>query len=261
MRRALGLIAAVAVLVTCLLSGTALAAGNCKLAVTVGEVAQGKVSATVSIKENPGIASLTFSLKFDNTKLTLISASAVKTTLGTAVTLNTDQPGLDLSTLNEVGFSWYDTNAVNGIGALITLEFKLKDGAWSNADLALAEVEAMDGNMTGLTTSTSNAGVNNPVPSHTHTPDAAWQSDDNQHWHKCTDVGCTEKLDAATHTFDQSSMKIITPATETTHGEFTATCKVCGYVKSGQLHNGYIEDWVYDETQHWHVCTVPGWGY
>ena len=116
MKKTIGLMVAMVMLMGCMLNSVALAEGSCRLAVTAGEVSQGELSVTVAITENPGIASLIFTLKFDNTKLVLKSASAVQSTLGTAVQLNTDQPGLDLGSQSEVSFSWYDANAVNRTG-------------------------------------------------------------------------------------------------------------------------------------------------
>ena len=56
-----------------------------------------------------------------------------------------------------------------------------------------------------------------------------WTSDETQHWHACTQKNCTEKADAAPHTFD--SGEITSKPTATSAGTKTYTCTVCGWQK------------------------------
>ena len=93
---------------------------------------------------------------------------------------------------------------------------------------------------------------------HIHAPADAWLHDETQHWHGCTVEGCDAKLDAASHVFDKSKAEIVVAPTETTHGKLAVSCEVCGYEAFGVVHHCYVEDWLHDETQHWHVCTVEG---
>ena len=64
---------------------------------------------------------------------------------------------------------------------------------------------------------------------HSHAAASEWSSDDEQHWHACTALGCpTGKLDVANHTFgDWVENKA---ATCKEAGERQHTCTVCGKV-------------------------------
>ena len=61
---------------------------------------------------------------------------------------------------------------------------------------------------------------------HTHTPAAEYSSDETEHWHACLD--CNEKVDYEAHTEDSGT--VMTEPTETTEGERTFKCAICGYV-------------------------------
>ena len=61
---------------------------------------------------------------------------------------------------------------------------------------------------------------------HTHTPAAEYSSDETGHWHACLD--CNEKVDYEPHTEDSGT--VMTEPTETTEGERTFKCAICGYV-------------------------------
>lgn len=63
---------------------------------------------------------------------------------------------------------------------------------------------------------------------HTHTPAAEYSSDETGHWHACLD--CNEKVDYEAHTEDSGT--VMTEPTETTEGERTFKCAICGYVMS-----------------------------
>ena len=64
---------------------------------------------------------------------------------------------------------------------------------------------------------------------HVHAAASEWSSDDENHWHACTALGCpTGKLDVAAHTFgDWETTKA---ATCSEAGERQHTCSVCGKV-------------------------------
>lgn len=57
-------------------------------------------------------------------------------------------------------------------------------------------------------------------PTHTHDYDDEWSSDDENHWHEC---GCGDKADEDEHSF------------------FLGTCSVCGYGKSPEIPDGFLE--------------------
>ena len=63
---------------------------------------------------------------------------------------------------------------------------------------------------------------------HNHTHAAEYSSDETGHWHACLD--CNEKVDYEAHTEDSGT--VTTDPTETTEGERTFKCAICGYVMS-----------------------------
>ena len=69
---------------------------------------------------------------------------------------------------------------------------------------------------------------------HTHAAASEWSSDDEQHWHACTAIGCpTGKLDVAAHTFgDWVENKA---ATCKEAGERQHACTVCGKVVKEEI--------------------------
>ncbi len=77
----------------------------------------------------------------------------------------------------------------------------------------------------------------------THQYAEAWKTDSTSHWHECTE--CGDEKDVADHT----------PGPEAT--DYTPqTCTVCGYVIKKALVHTHTpsEEWVADETGHWHTC-------
>lgn len=99
---------------------------------------------------------------------------------------------------------------------------------------------------------------------HTHTyAGSPWYSDENSHWHQCTDSACPDPRgstkDLASHTF---VWKVDKAATETQTGLKHEECTVCKKVletatipATGSTHtHSYGTDWKYDDTNHWHEC-------
>ena len=166
MKRTLGILVATALLLSCLLSSTAFASDSCTLSVSVSAIENGKVTATVSIASNPGIASLAFSLKYDNTKLRSISATAGSTFSGALVN--------DETAPNEISYYWFSVSKLASTGSLMVVEFEIIEGDWTSTELVLSVAD--DGVTDGETTipaTVSNATVTKPAPAHTHTPGAA----------------------------------------------------------------------------------------
>ena len=92
---------------------------------------------------------------------------------------------------------------------------------------------------------------------HTHTQGSVLANDATGHWYDCS--GCSEKLSYATHTEDAGT--ITTEPTETTEGERTYKCTVCGYVtrtekiaKLAHVHE-LASEWSFDGTGHWYICS------
>ena len=46
------------------------------------------------------------------------------------------------------------------------------------------------------------------VPAHSHSWESAWQHDDSNHWHKCTDATC-EEVDSKTSVLDKKNYLVI----------------------------------------------------
>ncbi len=77
----------------------------------------------------------------------------------------------------------------------------------------------------------------------THKYGEAWKTDKTSHWHECAE--CGDEKDVADHT----------PGPEAT--DYTPqTCTVCGYVINKALVHTHVpsEEWVSDDTGHWHTC-------
>ncbi len=72
---------------------------------------------------------------------------------------------------------------------------------------------------------------------HTHTFDKEWSYDAEKHWHKST---CEHDLRAgeASHVDEDSD----------------GNCDICGYLDPSHQHT-FAEEWVNDETHHWHAAT------
>ena len=96
---------------------------------------------------------------------------------------------------------------------------------------------------------------------HTHTyAGSPWYSDENSHWHQCTDSACPDlrgsTKDLASHTF---VWKVDKAATETQTGLKHEECTVCkkvletATIPATHTHS-YGTDWKYDDTNHWHEC-------
>ena len=96
---------------------------------------------------------------------------------------------------------------------------------------------------------------------HTHTyAGSPWYSDENSHWHQCTDSACPDPRgstkDLASHTF---VWKVDKAATETQTGLKHEECTVCkkvletATIPATHTHS-YGTDWKNDDTNHWHEC-------
>lgn len=101
-------------------------------------------------------------------------------------------------------------------------------------------------------------------PSHTHTYDDTWKSDDTEHWKECTDTDCPDITgsvkDKAAHT--ATDWIVDAAATETEDGVKHKECTVCHKVleiatiptTGGEHTHVYGDSWKSDEENHWHEC-------
>ena len=74
---------------------------------------------------------------------------------------------------------------------------------------------------------------------HTHSFAEDWASDENSHWHACSE--CEERDSASGHTFEN---------------DCDTDCNVCGYTR--ETEHIYAEAWTNDSEKHWHECTGCG---
>ena len=134
------------------------------------------------------------------------------------------------------------------------------------------------------------AAADNPPVTHHFSPN--WSSDASNHWHACTDEGCTEKGDVAPHVCTSgwkdkgdgihhqkvcdvcgqemeceehhmpSAPTSTIPATCAQAGKNIYAClDGCGYQREEiipALPHTPSDAWTYDTTSHWHVCSVCG---
>ncbi len=93
-----------------------------------------------------------------------------------------------------------------------------------------------------------------------HNFDTKWSYDDNEHFHVCTAKGCTERKDAAGHTYDLG--KITTEPLCYKDGVKTYTCTECGHKKTESVPktnaHSFDTKWSSDENGHYYACTTKG---
>ncbi len=127
---------------------------------------------------------------------------------------------------------------------------------WDGGTITLPPTEENDGIM--LYTCTACGFTREEVLSklnHTHTPEIAWNFDNDSHWHNCS--GCSEKFDLASHSWNNGIVTV--QPTEMSEGEMTYTCSVCEKTKTEpvpKLEHTHIFDtiWHNNGTSHWHEC-------
>lgn len=74
-----------------------------------------------------------------------------------------------------------------------------------------------------------------------HNWDAIWNYDGSNHWHRCSNSGCSEKKNYGSHVYDNAC---------------DLTCNTCGYVRKAP--HDYGEEWLGDENGHYHICLLCG---
>ena len=93
---------------------------------------------------------------------------------------------------------------------------------------------------------------------HTHKFSSTWESDDNYHWHVCTE--CHEEDEKIAHTYDDG---VIVAPTFEEQGYTKYTCSICEHIKKADftetLPHSFSDEWKYDSTGHWHPCLDEGY--
>lgn len=91
---------------------------------------------------------------------------------------------------------------------------------------------------------------------HEHVFSEEWTCDGAQHWHVCTEEGCTETSEKTYHDYTST---VIKEATCTETGEETLTCKICGHTENAKIPlkaHAYVEYQRIEPT-----CTQKGTSY
>lgn len=115
----------------------AIAAGNGLFTVsTVSGKAGDVVNVKVTITNNPGIATFSLKLNFDNSKLEPVALTKGAAVTSGSITSNV-QAGTNLSQLSFVSAFWVNANNITANGELYTVQFKIKTGASGNIPLTL----------------------------------------------------------------------------------------------------------------------------
>jgi transcription elongation GreA/GreB family factor len=119
-----------------------------------------EVSVTVSLANNPGLATFTLNLNFDKSKLQPVSITqGAALTVGSIV--SNIQSGLDPAQLDYVSAVWYNTTNTTANGVLYTVKFKIKDGLGDGViPLTLTVSDASDQIGTDVALSAVNGSVN-----------------------------------------------------------------------------------------------------
>ena len=92
---------------------------------------------------------------------------------------------------------------------------------------------------------------------HQHVFSDAWESDDDNHWHKAT---CHPEIitGVTKHTYGDWTVKV--QPTETTKGQKERTCSVCQHVQKAEVNESlhvhtFEEAWQSDDSNHWHKAS------
>lgn len=193
-------------------------------AATVESNAGDIVKIPITIKNNSGITSLKFSVKYDD-KLTLQNVE-LGSEFGSYLTA--PQPYKNPQVISFIS----PLKDVNIDGIIATMHFKVSDNIKSSykakVQLIYNEEDVFDFDFNNVNLQVVNGGVN--VPETVHHFSDTWSKDSKKHWHECTDKGCSEKSDLADHNWNKGTVTK-EPTIEQT-GIRTFTCTVCNAEKT-----------------------------
>ncbi len=117
----------------------------------------------------------------------------------------------------------------------------------NNANGRAIHATIINGNETPGQTDASQVTISSPAP-HSHICSDGWTFDATDHWHRCADANCTEKLNFAAHS----------------GGTATCTakkqCEICNqsYGEFDPNNHTHLSDWTSNETGHWKTCNDCG---
>ena len=131
---------------------------------------------------------------------------------------------------------------------------------WNDGETTAAATFEAAGEMT-FTCTVCGKVKTEEIPQLLHAYSSDWSSDDESHWHACTDAGYeTLKQGEAAH--DWNDGEVTAAATFETAGVTTYTCSVCKKTRTEeipQLVHSYSSEWSGDDESHWHACTDTGY--
>ena len=86
----------------------------------------------------------------------------------------------------------------------------------------------------------------NSTPTHTHTWEDSWKSNETDHWHACSDASCTEVNGKVAHSGGTATCVS------------KAKCEVCNAEYGELASHTYSENWTCTAEGHYKACTVEG---
>ena len=115
----------------------------------------------------------------------------------------------------------------------------------NNANGRAIHATIINGNETPGQTDASQVTISSPAP-HSHVCSDGWTSDATGHWHRCTDVNCTEKLNFAAHSGGAATCVE------------AKKCEICNqsYGELDANNHTSLSGWIFDETSHWKTCSA-----
>ena len=96
-----------------------------------------EVVVSVSLSDNPGLATFKVRLNYDKSKLEPVSITQGAALSVGGIMSNLQVEGIDISALDYVTAYWYNAANISANGVLFTVKFKIKAGAEGNIPLAL----------------------------------------------------------------------------------------------------------------------------
>ena len=152
------------VMVLSLCTNFAYAAGNATLTVKAGEITNGKVEVTVDLNNNPGIASLGFTLNYDNAKLVPETYEKFSI-LGFGNCVSNYDQGKAMDSYEFASYFFGGTSNSTANGTLLKITFLVKSGEWEETplDIVVNSGEVADQNYNDVAVDLVNSSVGLPI--------------------------------------------------------------------------------------------------
>lgn len=204
-----------------------------------------EVTLTVSLNNNPGIAGMDLTISYDQSQLEKVSFTGNTAMGGTWTIINSAV--------------WDNAGDVNYNGTILTLKFKVLDGATCGASTNVTvsgTVGNWDGQYVPVSSGTGTVTIGHVWGDWTVVTPAT-----------CTENGLEERVCSVCGEKETNTLlpeghawgewTVVTPATCTENGLEERVCSVCGEKETrALLPEGHNPDtaWHMDENNHWHEC-------